>query len=161
MKYIISLLILFFFSCSTERFEDTFVKIRLKSLNDERIQLFYTSSEKESFNNELRILKKISASNEFQNINFKIPKTTKPIKLRLDLGESQLETPIFIHNIEIENGKTSIEVDNETLHRFFKPNIYLKTYDFEKFERKKINGKYDPFLISTPLLDKKIHLEFR
>lgn len=161
MKYIISIIILFFFSCSTERLEDTFVKIRLKSLNDERIQLFYTSSEKESFNNELRILKKISGSNEFQNINFEIPKTTKPIKFRLDLGENQLETPIFIQNIEIENGKTSIEVDNETLRRFFKPNIYLKTYDFKKFERKKINGKYDPFLISTPLLDKKIHLEFR
>jgi len=47
------------------------------------------------------------------------------------------------------------------MNRFFSTNIYLKTSDFVIFERSYIAKKYDPFLKSTALLEKKMFLEFR
>ena len=52
-----------------------------------------------------------------------------------------------------------INIDSKTLEVFFQPNIYLERVSNGIYLRKAMNGKYDPFLISKPILDKKIEIE--
>jgi hypothetical protein len=155
------LLLLLIISCANVKEEQTIVKIDLKSLNDEKIQFFYINNEIEYFTDELMFTNKIEGSTQFQTVEFKLPKDFRLNRLRIDLGENKLETPISIKKIHIYYGNKIIEIDKKTMNRFFSTNIYLKTSDFVIFERSYIAKKYDPFLKSTALLEKKIFLEFR
>lgn len=148
-------------SCAKLEEKHTIVKIDLKSLNDEKIQFFYTNNKIKYFTDELMFANKIEGSTQFQTVEFKLPKNFRLNRLRIDLGENKLETPIFIKNINISYGNKIIEIDENNMNRFFSTNIYLKTSDFVIFERSYIAKKYDPFLKSTALLEKKMFLEFR
>lgn len=154
-------LLLLTLSCAKLEEKHTIVKIDLKSLNDEKIQFFYTNNEIKYFTDELMFANKIEGSTQFQTVEFKLPKDFRLNRLRIDLGENKLETPIYIRNINISYGNKIIEIDEKTMNRFFSTNIYLKTSDFVIFERSYIAKKYDPFLKSTALLEKKMFLEFR
>ena len=76
-----------------------------------------------------------------------------------DFGENKIETPVKINSIELKYNSDSIVIDALVLEHFFHPNIYLEKGD-SGYLRKTLNGRYDPFLVSTPLLEKKIELEF-
>jgi len=154
-------LLLLTLSCAKLEEKHTIVKIDLKSLNDEKIQFFYTNNKIKYFTDELMFANKIEGSTQFQTVEFKLPKNFRLNRLRIDLGENKLETPIFIKNINISYGNKIIEIDENNMNRFFSTNIYLKTSDFVIFERSYIAKKYDPFLKSTALLEKKMFLEFR
>ncbi len=52
-----------------------------------------------------------------------------------------------------------INIDKSLIDIFFQPNRYLQKTSNGYF-RIVVNGKYDPFLESSPLLNKKIEIEF-
>ena len=128
---------------------------------NDRLQLFYKDSEQdESFSVEKRIVKRIKGNEGFQTVTFELPPKNLPYAFRIDLGEMSNETSIIVNEIRIELNSSELVINNKTLNRFFTKNLYLETDDNRVFLRKKINGRYDPFLISTPFLIKKIELEF-
>ena len=55
------------------------------------------------------------------------------------------------------NGK-SIEIDNQNINKFFRPNSFSEK-TLTGYSRKVIEGKYDPFLVSTAELNNKIEME--
>lgn len=150
-----------FISCAKIDTKDIVVTVILKCSNDDKIQLFYTDRQTNSFNDDQLIAKKIEGKKQFQTVEFKLPENLQLTRLRLDLGEYKFETPFYIKAIKIAFGSNEIKIDDRNLNRFFSNNIYLETKNFRKFERKEVNARYDPFLISTPFLEKKLLLEFR
>lgn len=148
-------------SCSKAKYEPVDFNVRIKSVDDDILQLFYVDDPKLSYTDSLLIRKRISGKDAFQNITFKIPTEKQVLKLRFDIGEKGSHSNIIIESINIVSGDKSILIDQSNFHRFFKPNIYIETEDFKLFKRDSINGKYDPFFLSKALLEKKMQIEFR
>ena len=179
MRNIICLiLITFFFGCNNEKrrianaapnqveskklIKDNLLKviIDITISEDDRIQLFYVDDMPDgAFSAEKRIAHNVKGSNSAQKINFTLPHKPFPFKLRLDLGENNIQSAVKINSIELKYNSDSIFIENSVLEYFFHPNIYLEKVD-SVYLRKTLNGRYDPFLVSTPLLEKKIELEF-
>lgn len=127
---------------------------------DDLLQLFYVDDMPEgAFSAEKRLAYNIKGQATSQKIKFTLPKKVFPYKLRLDFGENKIETSVKINLIELKHNSDSIVIDALVLERFFHPNIYLEKGD-SGYLRKTLNGRYDPFLVSTPLLEKKIEIDF-
>ena len=147
---------------SEEVIHDDLFKVLLDVtiFEDDRFQLFYVDDVSEGvFSAEKRLACNVKGKDTSQKIKFTLPKNVFPHKLRLDFGENKIETPVKINSIELKYNSDSIVVDALVLEQFFQPNIYLEKRKSE-YLRITLNGRYDPFLVSTPLLDKKIELEF-
>lgn len=147
---------------SEEVIHDDLFKVLLDVtiFEDDRFQLFYVDDMPEgTFSAEKRLAYNIKGKDTSQKIKFTLPKEVFPYKLRIDFGENKIETPVKINSIELKYNSDSIVIDALVLEHFFHPNIYLEKGD-SGYLRKTLNGRYDPFLVSTPLLDKKIELEF-
>lgn len=153
--------VVFLISCNKAKYEPVDFNVRIKSIDDDILQLFYVDDPRLSYTDSLLIRKKISGDDEFQNITFKIPSEKQVLRLRFDIGEKGLNSNIIIESINIISGDKSILINQNNLHRFLKSNIYIQTKDFKSFKRDSINGKYDPFFLSKALLEKKMQIEFR
>ncbi|WP_019037496.1 hypothetical protein [Psychroflexus tropicus] len=161
MKKITFIILFVFFSCIEEKKDETKVTMVFRSEYDETIQLFFTDDEHPKFNNNNLLKKKVLGSRQYQRIVFEIPKKIKPRRFRIDLGEEKYTTSLYIKTITIDFGSKQITIDDDTFDRYFSTNIYLKKEGRNRFERKLINRSYDPFIKSTPLLEKKMFIEFR
>ncbi|PIV92783.1 MAG: hypothetical protein COW44_12960 [Flavobacteriaceae bacterium CG17_big_fil_post_rev_8_21_14_2_50_33_15] len=174
MKKIVCLfLILFAVSCKNDRqnnnhtpikkaeIKDNLFKVNMNIKVDEndKFQLFYIDDSLEgSFSPEKRLAIDVNASDSPQDIQFTLPEKVFPYKFRLDLGENNIETTVEINEIKLQFNNEEILIDKLVLERFFQPNIYLEKTD-KGYLRKIVDGRCDPFLISTPLLNKKMELE--
>lgn len=135
------------------------VIINVKVLEDDKFQLFYVDDSSEGkYNINKRTVTYVNGKNEFQSVEFKLPANVLPRKFRIDVGENNYETAIDIKEIEIKFNNNLIKINDKVLERFFQPNQYLKKLK-NNYMRIKIDGRYDPFIDSTPLLIKKIELE--
>jgi hypothetical protein len=150
------------FAKSEEVINDNLFKVILDvtiSEND-RLQLFYVDDMPDGvFSAEKRLAYNVKGKDTPQEIKLTLPRKVFPYKLRLDFGENKIETPVKINSIELKYNSDSIVIDALVLEQFFKPNIYLEKVD-SLYLRKTLNGRYDPFLVSTPLLNKKIEIDF-
>lgn len=137
------------------------VIVDITILEDDRLQLFYVDDTPDgAFSAEKRLEYNVKGNNSSQKIQFTLPEMVFPFTFRLDLGENKFETLVKINSIELNYNSESIFIDNLVLEYFFQPNIYLEKIN-SGFMRKIINGRYDPFIASSPLLNKKIELEFK
>jgi hypothetical protein len=135
------------------------VFIEVKTQEDDKFQLFYIDDSPEGkFNGDKRLVQQVKGGDEVQIIQFTLPKEVLPYKFRIDLGENNYETIVVIKKVKLMYNNEVIEIDDLTLPRFFKPNVYLEKVE-TGYLRKTIDGRNDPFLLSTPLLIKKIELE--
>ena len=168
MKYIICFFVLVNFGCNSNlggksKDKENIFKINLtiKVLQDDKFQLFFTTKPKEEFNDHNRIFIYVNKAILFQEVLFKLPKGQIPKKIRIDLGENFNTSDIIIKEIKLTFNKKSIVVNKNAMSYFFKENIYLKyNPNFNVFKPQIVNGKYDPYILSTPLLNKKIEIEF-
>lgn len=136
------------------------ISINLEVSNDDKIQLFYIPFGDSIYRDRNLVTKKIKASDKPVIVMFSIP--IIPEKFRIDLGEQKIESPIKINEIKITKNNKVINIEGNTVNRFFKPNVFLKeTSQKNIFLRQTINNTYDPFMESTPLLHKKIELEIK
>lgn len=136
------------------------VDLNIKILEDDRLQLFFINDETESgFNADKRMYIDIKGRDEFQVVSFKLPSGVLPYRFRVDLGEHKVESDILIKSIVIKFNQGVMEIDSATFPRLFSSNVYLNTTDFKTFTRNIIDNKYDPYILSTPLLDKKIEID--
>lgn len=133
----------------------------VKVKEDDKLELYYViNSPEDGFSRDNRYATYIKGNNEFQKIEFKLPKDVFPYKLRLDLGDNgnKYETNIEIKSITLQLNNNTIEIDHTTMDSFFQPNVYLQKTD-NGYSRKVVDGKYDPFLLAKPVLIKKMELE--
>lgn len=133
----------------------------IKLLENDKFRVFYAeNSLDEKFNGEQMIVTSIKGSPEFQTVSIKLPANILPYKLRVDVGENGIknETVIEFKSIKLELNGNNIIINNDIMNNFFKPNSYLEKTE-KGFKRKVVKGKYDPFLVSTALLNKKIEIE--
>ena len=152
-------LLLFLIACNnrTQNNKKNNFKITLKArvLQDDKFQVFYVDEKNKGYSEDNRITTSVYKSQDFQEITFLL--STIPLKFRIDLGENRYESIVEIEKVILDNGNDKIELDNSALHRFFESNIYLKRVQ-KGYSRKALDNRYDPFLESTPLLEKKIEL---
>lgn len=137
------------------------LQFEMKLLENDKIRVFYTgNSLEEKFSGEQMVVTSIKGSPEFQTVSINLPVNILPYKLRVDVGENGIknESPIEFKSIKLELNENSIIINNDIINNFFRPNLYLEKTD-NGFQRKIMEGKYDPFFVSTPLLNKKIEIE--
>jgi len=156
-------LVLFFFlillGCKEENNvnKEFKVDITFKILEEDKIKLYYTRNKEDIYNEQDKQEILVCGSENLQTIDFVLKQI--PYKFRIDLGENKNETTVYIASVIIKSKGRLIEINDKTIHRFFKPNIYLERQGYE-YDRKIIKNRYDPFLESSNLLRKKIQLEF-
>ena len=152
---------LIFFSCkqaNKAKIDEIFnITLNIKVFEDDKFKVYYLEKEHSGYDEKNKVEVNVTGSNSYQDINFALSQL--PHKFRIDLGESGIESKIWISGVTIEYKQQKIGIEDNALHRFFKPNIYLKRAQ-KGYIRKTIDNRYDPFLESTPLLEKKIELEF-
>lgn len=158
--YIFSLLILF--SCKNEKknpnHESLKIIVKARILEDDKFQVFYIDGVNKGYTENRRIWKTVKGSKAFQEITFLLP--TIPTEFRIDIGENRHESIVEISKIILDDGNNQIEIKCDALHRFFKPNIYTKKVDCG-YLRMVIDNRYDPFISSSALLNKKMELNFK
>lgn len=157
-----TLLFISLIGCQQETKKKPFkIAMTIKIEEDDSFQLFYTTSKNEKFSTQQHYKKiGVLGKNEFQTICFDLTLQKPPNNFRIDLGENQHETPIEIKSIELIFKKDTVRINGATVHRFFHLNESLQKIGNQTFLRKKIDLNYDPFLVATPLLHKKIELAF-
>lgn len=148
-------------SCNTrnKNINGNFFKITLiaKVLEDDKFQVFYIDEIGKGYTEDKRITTKVNKSQDFQEISFVLNKV--PLKFRIDLGENRHRTIVEIDKVILDNGSKQIELNSAVLHRFFDTNIYTSKVE-HGYNRRDVQGRYDPFISSTALLMKKLELEF-
>lgn len=133
--------------------------VRIKE--DDKFELFYVDDFTEGgFTGDKRLATYIKPNNDFQTIEFKLPKDVFPYNFRIDLGDNvnKFETLVEIRSIKLQLNGNIIEIDSSIVDSFFQPNVFLQKTE-HGYSRKVVNGKYDPFLLAKPILIKKMELE--
>ncbi len=160
------LVLVFFASCKNQRNEgapESVFKITLEAKvnEDDKFQLFYVEDDVNNrYSAERRVTRTIEGKKEFQKIELSLPKGVFPQRFRIDVGENKINTAIEINTIVLSFKREKIVINNLTFERFFEPNIYLEK-NKKGYLRKTFKGRYDPFLESTPLLNKRIEIAFK
>ncbi|MCM4167881.1 hypothetical protein KCTC52924_01302 [Arenibacter antarcticus] len=156
------MMVLILFSCNSrnKNVGKDYFKITLiaKVLEDDKFQVFYTDEKNKGYTENKRISTSVNKSQDFQEIPFLL--NTIPLKFRIDLGENGHKSFVEIEKVILDNGNAKIELNSKVLHRFFKGNIYTEKVD-NGYYRSDVEGRYDPFITSTALLEKKIELELK
>lgn len=128
---------------------------------NDKFRVFYTSdSPEEKINGKKMVVTAIKGNPDYQTVSINLPVNVLPYKLRVDIGENSIknESDIELKTIKLELNGNIIEMNNQTINDYFRPNIYSKKIELG-FSRKIVDGKYDPFIVSTPKLNSKIEME--
>lgn len=137
---------------------EVLIEVRVKE--NDKFQLFYVIDSLDgSFNAMDRVAVSVKGRKDFQSVQFKLPLTAHPFKFRIDCGENGIETPIEIKSLTIKFNGNEISIKEDVLFRVLKPNIYLEKLTSNSYQRKRVNNKYDPFFLSTSLLNKMMELQ--
>jgi hypothetical protein len=154
--------ILLLFSCNTryKKVNKDIFKITLvaKVVEDDKFQVFYIDKINKGYTDDKRIVANVKQSIDFQEITFQL--NTIPLTFRIDLGENGHISLVEIDKVILNNGNKKIELDSNVLHRFFEANIYTSKVG-SVYHRSTVEGRYDPFISATALLEKKLELEFK
>jgi hypothetical protein len=169
MKVVYGLLFVFFFytiSCKEDKQgynkDDIFkVLVNLRVKEKDEFHLFYIQNANDGrYKEEKKVTYPIVGTSDFQTIEFVLPQGVLPKKFRIDVGENKNNTIIEIREVKLIFNQNEIIINDRVFNRFFKPNVYLERAQ-KGFMRRAIKGRYDPFFMSTALLNKKIQIDFK
>ena len=125
------------------------VTLKAKVEESDKFQLYFSEEILGQYHPEDIVEVNLKGSDDFQLINFELPERIYPIKLRVDLGVNKRESPIVIEEITLSTGSKSKVYRNSELLKYFKPNKYIELDEAtQSYNRKVVDGIYDPFLIS-------------
>jgi len=160
--------IIFFSSCKNkfekdkEHYFNRFkITLNYKIEQNDIIQVFYASKTADNYSEKKSIIKEAKKDSIYKQILFVLPKGVIPAKIRIDLGENQKVNKISIKEVKISRNNKQFVIDSTMIKYFFSPNKYLKYNTHNNiFTTKIISEKTDPYLLSTPLLNKKLEILF-
>lgn len=157
---LISILVLIF-GCKSEnrRNQNNFeaindyleVILKIQVLEDDQFEIFYAENIKDDYTEKNKVNVNIIGDKEFQNVVIKLPNRVYPLKLRIDIGASKIETSIEIEEIQLSTGKNKKIFMGQELKDYFRTNNYIIPLNSNKYSRLIVNGKYDPSLLSIDL----------
>lgn len=157
--FLLFVIFLIFEACIDTRESSPLIVELYISAEPDKFQLFYIPYEAEDgYKNENRVYFTTNPTDTI--ISFALPIQEIPSRFRVDLGERGYESCIRINRFVFKQGNFNLEIGPETYHRYFLPNIYVRQKGSE-FCRFSVNGRYDPFIESSELLNKQLYLEFR
>lgn len=134
------------------------VILELKVEYDDVFEVYFAENIKNQYNEKDRLGVFVRGKNSFQKVVFRLPQRTYPLKLRIDLGSKGIESPIILRQIILTTGVRSKIIPMEELKFYFRLNPYLELGKNRFMYRKKIDNKYDPYLISKDLTKTIIEL---
>lgn len=138
------------------------VTYKCKFSANDNLQLFYTEDFKLHFLDELSVRQEVKASNEFVQVEFKLPEGVIPDRLRFDLGGNKDQKRIEIEEIVLKYKGESIIINKENFIELLEFNanveydsvnniITTKTINLEGIEI------YDPYLYCSNELVKALY----
>ncbi len=144
---------------NNQKSSDSFtIKINALVKKNDEFQLFYLTSENNSFSEEQSLRKKVPNNNRYQNIEFVIPKKKLPTGLRIDFGNNREQNTIKITSVTMSFNNKELLIPENLIPNYFKSNEYInfnpKLTEF-KLQTLNKNSKltYDPFFISNQNLN--------
>lgn len=130
------------------------VKLLIRVEEDDAFEIFYSENLEDSYKPTNRVRVDVKGKATFQEVVFKFPDRTYPLKLRIDLGSSGFETDIELREIVLSTGGKDRKITFNDIGLYFRPNMYLNfNGNNETVQRRKVAGKYDPFLLSNDLTE--------
>jgi hypothetical protein len=131
--------------------------VEFKSQVNDRFKVYYTVAPNVEITGEYMLTNYTFGSNELQKTVFKFPSGEVPYKIRLDVGENQLNDRISIKNISINYNNKVIDGDNGKFMPFWALNECIK-YDENNFIYNIIplNGKKGPVLVGNTDLEEEL-----
>lgn len=133
---------------------DDFLTVSIKGvfIEDDIIEVYFTENVPEPYSKRNVRSLRVKGNKKTQEIVFKLPDRTYPMKLRIDLGSIGYETPIEIVEIRLSTGGKSKIFNIDEIMQAFRMNQFIEVDSVSnKLIRKKINGVYDPFILSGDL----------
>ncbi|MDW5288996.1 hypothetical protein [Formosa sp. PL04] len=165
MKRIILVLALMAFSCKDKPVENKNIKsiemdsyltvvINAKVLENDKFEVYFSEDILNQYHVEDKIEKHVIGDTEFQDISFQLPERIYPIKLRIDIGSSEVESPIEIRKITLSTTAKSKSFEGPELNTFFKTNKFIEHEESNNiYNRISIDGVYDPFMVTININD--------
>ncbi len=135
------------------------VIIEAKVEQDDIFEVYYSEQIGVPYDNNSKKSIFVSGSSHKQQLVFRLPDRIYPLKLRVDLGNRSNESPIEIYSITLSTGAKKIAFSISEIADSFRANQFLShesgTY---VFKRTKVNGVYDPFLLSRDLTQEIVEI---
>lgn len=124
------------------------VAVTLTSKDADVMTLYYKDNSITYYVEDMAIYKNLKAGK--QELLFELPEDVVPNDFRFDISTQSAGNVIEIESIEFRYMANSFKILNQDLAKYFNPNEFL-TFDIatRKYETKKVDGKYDPFLTTT------------
>lgn len=132
------------------------VKLTARVELDDQFRVLYSEGLGEPFNGKRAVFKKIIGSNDYQTIEFVLPKPgIYPARLRLNVGYNKNQKSIDIQSVEILHEGSQFFISDSLFNKYFFPNKYIEYHkETGKAIFKKEDGKHVPFFVSRkPLND--------
>ena len=125
------------------------------------IEIFYLDSKDNvvKFSEEKKIRKRVEGSNDVQVLSFKLPIEALSNTFRVDLGNNTKQNIVSFKNIIFYSRQGELLVEGNEMEWFFTVNKYLKYKGSGQYQIIEVDGHIDPFIISKPVLNKKLEIE--
>lgn len=128
-----------------------------KFSENDNLQLFYTEDFKLHFSDELSVRKNVKASDDFTEVEFKLPQGVLPDRLRFDLGGNRNQKQIIIDKIVIKYKGDSIIIDQTNFLEMLVLNANVEYNEATNIITTKVinvegNEVYDPYLYCSNTL---------
>ena len=141
---------------SNKKLKPTGITIDLETITLEKdiFYIYYLQEGVKKWSDENSVHQRIQGSEAFQNLQFELPIDKTINRIRVDIGANKNQKPIVLKSITISSETGSIAISNDLLNSF-DLNAYATLKD-NLFSPKIVNGRYDPFLISKPVISEAI-----
>lgn len=128
------------------------ISIKGKLLEDDILEVYFAENIQDPYSLDNKQSIEVSGSDDIQDMVFRLPNRVYPMKLRIDLGSKGSETPFEIVEIKLSTGGKNKTFEIEEIKKVFRTNQYTEIeLGSNLFLRKKVNGVYDPFILSGDL----------
>lgn len=134
------------------------VQLNVQFEKDDALEVFYLENETDTYAASKMIQQKITGMNDFQKINFELPKNIYPTNIRLDFGFNEAQDPIKISDCTISYNNSSFVIKGKDLKNYFNFNGGIEmqsdslTFKLKPFN---LNGKqmHDPYIVGNKNLE--------
>lgn len=136
------------------------VILKAEVSEDDVFEVFFSEEIINQYHPDDKIRTNVKGSSGVQDIVFELPEKIYPMKLRIDVGSKEFETPVKLNEVILTTGANVKSFSGEELNTFFKPNKYIEIDNTlsNTYNRKLVDGVYDPFFVSINLYDLVISL---
>lgn len=140
------------------RKEGSHVRMLVESETPMQLSLYYASPGDESYAEDRRINVNHTGGG-VEVVDFELKTDELPIKLMLDFNTDKLTKGARLRGLEVENKSYNFSFEDNDLASIFNFSENIKSKQSGIYEFVEIDGKFNPYLQSTPFYTKRVELE--